>query len=83
MASRTTSLLLAVTHSNTQYIVAARPGHIRCLVRFDGTASLVTAVKFRFWVKIFRRVGGAGMPGISTIAEEEITQIRQPAQAIQ
>ena len=79
MASRTTSLLLAVTHSNTQYIVAARPGHIRCLLRFDGTASLVTvrAVTFRFWVKIFRLVGGAG---ISTIAEEEI---RQPAQAIQ
>ena len=77
MASRTTSLLLAVTHSKTQYIVAARPGHIRCLVRSDGTASLVTAVKFRFWVKIFRLVGGAG---ISTIAEEEL---RRHAQAIQ
>ena len=75
MASRTTSLLLAVTHSKTQYIVAARPGHIRCFVRFDDIAPLVTAVKFRFWVNIFRRVGGAGMPGVSTIAEEEINSV--------
>ena len=77
MASRTTSLLLAVTHSKTQYIVAARPGHIRCLVRSDVTASLVTAVTIPILGKDFP---SCGRRRDIDNAEEEI---RRPTQAIQ